>query len=130
MGKPKTHTIVISATIKKPHPLTISSGSKISTTEDGDEKFTTMVSPGDIVIWSIAPGCAISSIDTVQKKINHPPNPKNKNLFHNFPGIGSTATKTATINNSKPGQFQDYLIWYTMTDGTQLSQDPRLQMNN
>lgn len=125
MAKPVTHTIVISATTKKPHPLTISSGTSESTTEIDDKNFTTIVNTGDFVIWEIAEGCDISAIDSIQQNFN-----SGKNFFIEGPSIGKSATKKAKIGNTA-FKLQDisesYIINYFVS-GVLYSQDPVLKM--
>lgn len=134
MAKPETHTIVVSATTENPHPLTISSGTSSSTTEDGDKNFTTKVNVGDTVIWKIAEGCDITSIKTVQETF---PSKNNNNLFSETPSIGDSTTKTGKIGGfyAKNKAHEQYTIYYnvsgaTLPPGNPYSQDPRLQMKN
>ncbi len=131
MAKPETHTIVISATTANPEPLKLSQGTSSSSNEGEDKNFTTKVNPGDTVIWKIAEGCDITSIQTVQETF---PSKNNNNLFSESPSIGDSMTKSGKIGGryAKKGATEQYTIYYNVSGAPKnpYGQDPKLKMTS
>ncbi len=120
MAKTPDHIIVISATTAKPHPLTITEGTTSSTTEDGDENFTTVVEGGQTVQWQIDPESDISGISAIT--VSSPffaPKPKANNDW-----IGKVG------NSNGKGVTDTYDIQYSVTKAPSnpYTQDPKMQM--
>jgi hypothetical protein len=118
-NKPTTHTITVSATIKDPFPPALSDDEGHSAnTQSGDQTFTTLVSPGDIVIWQ--KGGNISSLDNVFETSGN-------DLFSSDPVKQNNGTWKGTIGSLASGTEESYSITYSL-GGLSHTQDPRLKM--
>ncbi len=114
------HTISVSATIARPHPLTISDDQgHLAETDPADAALTTQVYPGDTVIWQ--KGGDIQSLDNVAEKAG-------VDLFSTDPTLQPDGTWQGVIGSLPTGSEELYNIEYTV-DGVAQSQDPRLKMN-
>ncbi len=122
------HVINLYATAVHPTPLQIDDGEGNSaSTDQGDRNLTTLVSPGDMVVWTLSKfgGLnAITSIDNIIDKSSP------VNLFYLGPvrvndGSGDWAGIIGTFDSTTE---ESYSIEYTVS-GVQHVQDPRLKMN-
>jgi len=127
MANPVTpdHIIVISATTDVPHPLTLTEGTTSSSTETGDQNFTTEVGSGDTVQWQIDPNSNISGISGIS--VSRPyfsqlPTSANQWIGRVGTSNGSKANDTYDINYSVTGA--------TLPPGNPYTQDPIIKMKN
>ena len=125
MANPKTpdHIIVISATAAIPHPLTLTEGTTSSSTETGDQDFTTEVNSGDTVQWQIDSTSNISAILDIT--VSRP-------FFSQLPSAANQwIGRVGTSNGSKADDT--YSIEYNVTGatvppGNPYTQDPIIKM--
>ena len=115
----KAHTINVSATTAKPWPPTLSDGTNVSSTEGGDINFTTLVSAGDSVAFTV--GGDVSALKKIKETKG--------NLFKTNPTAANNWT--GIINDSKKNDKAEYSIEYDVTGAPDnpYKQDPKLQMN-
>jgi len=127
MANPNTpdHIIVISATTAVPHPLTLTEGTTSSSTETGDQNFTTEVNSGDTVQWQIDSNSNISDISGIS--VTRP-------FFSQLPSSGNQwIGRVGTSNGSKA--HDTYSIEYSVTGatappGNPYTQDPIIKMRS
>lgn len=115
-----THTLTVGASVAIPFPPTLTNESGFtSITEEADQNTTTVVSPGDIVIWKKSGN--ISSIDAVTET-------GGSDVFSIDPALQPGGTWKATVGTMPSGTVESYSITYTIA-GVTYTQDPKLRMN-
>ena len=121
-----TKTIFIYATSSNPHPAIIfDSEGNLGNSNAEDKALTTKVKNGDTIIWKVAHGCDITSIDGITMK-------SGTDLFPS----GITKQNTAgtkwegTIGSNSDGTVESYSITYTVDGKQQYTEDPKLQIHN
>jgi hypothetical protein len=124
MPNPNTpdHIIVISATTAVPHPLTLTEGTTSSSTETGDQNFTTEVNSGDTVQWQFDSNSNISGISAVS--VTRP-------FFSQLPSSDNQwIGRVGTSNGEKANE--SYTISYSVTGApaNPYTQDPIIKMKN
>lgn len=115
------YTIQISATTATPYPPTLSDGTNTSSTESGDQNFTTEVEGGKTIQWEIDGD--ISSIESITFEKD--------NFFTELPTADNDWTATLKPKGKKKkGATDQYTIDYNVTGAPNnpYSQDPRLKM--
>ncbi|GGD30387.1 hypothetical protein [Flavobacterium orientale] len=93
----------------------------------GNDDITTLVNPGDVIIWQLDDNSGLYSLDGVEIKGDSP-----YNLLSVAP-TGRDNVFTASVTRASPGQgaIEKYKIGYTINRGEQTQwDDPKLQMNN
>ncbi len=120
--KPKIITLTIGATTAIPFPPTLADDSGFtSITEPADQKTTTLVSPGNIMVWKMSE--AITSIQIIEKA--------GQDVFSVDPAAQPDGTWQATIGQFPKGNTREYNIIYTVQDAPNnpYTQDPKLQIH-
>jgi hypothetical protein len=120
--KPKIISLTIGATTASPFPPTLADdGGFTSITEPADKKTTTLVSPGNIMIWKMSED--IISIKIVEKE--------GQDIFSINPAPQPDGTWQATVGKFPKGNTREYDIIYTVKDatGNPYTQDPKIKMN-
>jgi hypothetical protein len=135
-----THTITIYATNANPLPLSISDDEgHTASTHDDDANLTTEFINGDTIRFEISTnaGCNIASISAINITDLTDGNGNSYNLFSTLPapaGDGTTAWSGVVGVPSHPptetyeSAAESYTISFTMTDGTNHTEDPRLKI--
>ena len=118
-GSNPTVTILISATSTTPYPPAITDGVNISSTEQGDEDFTTSVTAGTNVI--IKKSGAISEITAVTYT-------GESNVFSSPPIKQSDGTWKGVIGSFPANTEETYSISYVV-GGQTYTQDPKIMIN-
>jgi hypothetical protein len=116
----KSVTIVVSATSASPFPPTISDGTSVGSTEEGDENLTTNVGSGYTVVIKMAGD--ISSINNVYST-------NGVNLFSSGPSRQSDGSWSGVIGALPKGTVETYSINYTVGGNTYI-QDPKIMINS
>jgi hypothetical protein len=103
-----------------PFPPTLADDKgNVSITEPADQDMTTMVSPGDIMIWQKSGD--ISSIVAITET-------GGVDVFSINPAQQADGSWQATVGTMPSGSEETYSITYTI-GGVTYTQDPKLRMN-
>ena len=103
--KPLKISLTIGATTARPFPPTLTDDNGFtSITEDGDKKTTTLVRPGNIMIWKM-------SEDITEIKITEN---DGEDVFSKDPAQQPDGTWQAVVGNFDPGNHRDYSITYSV----------------
>ncbi len=136
-----THTILITSTNANPLPLSIRDDEgHTASTHDDDANLTTEFHVGDTVLFMVSEdaGNEIRSIDAITVNDLVGENGTKYNLFTSGPSsINSSNTSwSGTIGSPGVGSSnhyvspaESYTITFSMNDGTQHTEDPRLKIN-
>ncbi len=118
---PITHTLTIGATTANPFPPILTNDQGFtSITEPADKNTTTLVSPGNIMIWKMSED--ITKIDKIIET-------GGKDVFSINPKAQKDGTWQATIGDFPKGNTKSYSIVYTVKGGKKpYTQDPQLKM--
>ncbi len=118
---PTIVTLTIGATTADPFPPTLTDASGFtSITEPADQKTTTLVNPGNLMVWKMSED--ITSIKIIEKP--------GQDIFSVDPAAQPNGTWQATVGNFPKGNERDYDIIYTVKgDPTTYTQDPRIRIN-
>jgi hypothetical protein len=117
---PTTHTIYVNATIDDPDPphLSDDEGHNASTAED-DKNMTTIIEPGDTIIWRKSGD--ITSLEEITESGGN-------NLFSSDPAQQEDGSWMGIVGNMDPGTTEEYVISYIVDNGMFYTQDPKLTM--
>ncbi|MFZ1750964.1 MAG: hypothetical protein WAU01_12260 [Saprospiraceae bacterium] len=118
-GSKPTVNILIGATIKTPYPPVITDGVNISTTEEGDENFTTLVSSGTTIIFKKTGD--ISDITTIAYS-------GESELFSTLPSQQSDGSWKGVIGSFPVNTEETYSISYVVNKQV-YTQDPKIRLN-
>ncbi|MGJ8592931.1 MAG: hypothetical protein ACSHXF_10305 [Aquaticitalea sp.] len=116
-------SLTIGATTQNPYPPTLTDDKGFTTiTEDGDKNVTTLVMPGNIMIWKMTE-------DIIQ--INSVTETGGDAVFSKDPSLQSDGTWQAVVGNFPTGNTQAYSITYTVkgAPGNPYTQDPKMRIN-
>ena len=103
---PNKISLTIGATTQNPWPPTLANDSGFaSITEDADKNTTTLVSPGDIMIWKMSED--ITQINAVTET-------GGDDVFSKDPTLQPDGTWQAVVGSFPPGNQQSYSITYTV----------------
>ena len=116
----KSVTIVVSATAASPFPPTISDGTSVGSTEEGDENLTTNVGSGYTVVIKMAGD--ISAINNIYAT-------NGTNLFSSGPTRQSDGSWSGVIGSLHKGTVEKYIINYNVGGNTYI-QDPKIMINS
>lgn len=135
-----THTISITATNANPLPLTIRDDEgHTASTHDDDANLTTEFKVDDTVIFMVSEdaGNQIRSIDSITVNELTDSNGTKYNLFTSGPAsqnssntswAGTIGSPGVGISDHYESPAESYTITFTMQDGTQHTEDPRLKI--
>ena len=93
---------------------------KDSEGHEGDGSITTLVDPGDTVVWEIVSGSGITAINDIYKKEG------SLSLFSTGPSADANGTWSGVISANAKGE-ESYSIKYTV-GGNQYVDDPQLKV--
>ena len=113
-----TITITFSATTANPFPPTISDGTTVSSTQQGDQNLTTGVANGNVVVFQKAGD--ITAITAITDESG--------NVFSVAPTLQADGTWKGVVGNFPTGTTESYSVTYTVGE-TSYTQDPKLRMN-
>lgn len=118
---PTTHTIYINATIADPFPphLSDDEGHNAST-QEGDKNMTTIIEPGDTIIWRTSGD--ITSLQEITEA-------GGTNLFSTNPAQQADGSWSGVVGNMDSG-IEEYNISYIVDNGMFYTQDPKLKMKD
>lgn len=120
--KPTKISLTIGATTAIPYPPTLTDDKGFtSITEKGDKKTTTLVSPGNIMIWKMSGD--ITKINAINEM-------GGDDVFSTNPTAQPDGTWQAVVGKFPPGNEQAYNIIYTVKDATNnpYTQDPVMRI--
>jgi|TARA_R100000479_G_scaffold70100_3_gene33731 hypothetical protein len=121
--KPPTKiSLTIGATTANPFPPTLTDDSGFtSITEPADQKTTTLVSPGNIMIWKISED--ITEINAITETVGD-------DVFSTNPTRQADGTWQGVVGNFPPGNEQYYSITYTVkgAPSNPYTQDPIMKI--
>jgi hypothetical protein len=121
-GNKITHTLTVGATTAIPFPPTLANDKGFtSITEPADQNTTTIVSPGDKMVWKKSGD--ITSIDAITETSGN-------NLFSKDPALQKDGSWLGVIGNMKSGTTETYSITYQVEGAPEnpYVQDPKLKM--
>lgn len=135
-----THTILITSTNANPLPLTIRDDEgHTASTHDDDANLTTEFKVGDTVLFMVSEdaGNEIRSIDAITVNDLTDSNGNKYNLFTSGPAPQNSSKTSWSGTIGSPGvgvsdpyesPAESYTITFTMQDGSQHTEDPRLKI--
>ncbi len=120
--QPITHTMTVGATTAHPFPPTLTNDQGFtSITEPADKNTTTLVDPGDIMIWKKSED--ITELNAITET-------GGDDVFSTNPALQPDGTWKGIVGTFPPKNTRDYSITYTVEGAKKnpYTQDPRIKI--